>query len=123
MLRHQIAEGGGGPPIQSHLGGPPQHSGPAQAPPPALGHGPSNLFGGIMANQGGQGGPGLAPPPQDQQQPPQHPLQQPAPAAPQGPPQTQQGSFPGYQPSSAMNGKCDLGGEMSRSLGWRSGIS
>lgn len=88
--------------------GPPIHAGPSQAPPPALGHGPSNLFGGIMANQGG-GGPGLAPPPpppQDQQQqPPQHSLQQPAPGAQQqqGPPQAQPSSF-GYQPGAAVNG-------------------
>ncbi|KAK3713902.1 general transcription repressor [Vermiconidia calcicola] len=43
-----------------------QHAGPSQPPPPAIGHGPANLFQGIMAG-GGQGGPGLAPPPQEQQ--------------------------------------------------------
>lgn len=86
----------------SHVGGPPTHAGPTQPPPPALGHGPSNLFGGIMANQGA-GGPALAPPPPQEQQPPQHSLQQPGPAA-QGPPQPQQGAFGGYQPGSAVNG-------------------
>lgn len=94
-------------PAASHIGGPPQHGGPAQAPAPQLGHGPSNLFGGIMANQG-QGGPGLAPPPpQDQQQqPPQHQLQPPAPGPQAGPPPPQQqGSFPGYQPGPAVNGE------------------
>ncbi|KAL9108937.1 MAG: hypothetical protein Q9227_006333 [Pyrenula ochraceoflavens] len=83
-----------------------QHGGPGQPQPPSLGHGPSNLFSGIMANQG-QGGPGLAPPPpQDQQQPTQHPLQPPGPGPqPQGPPQGQpQGSFPGYHASPAVNG-------------------
>lgn len=89
---------------QPHVGGPPTHAGPSQAPPPALGHGPANLFGGIMTNPGG-GAPALAPPPppQDQQQPPQHALQQPGSGA-QGPPQPQQGAFGGYQPASAVNG-------------------
>ncbi|KAI1906202.1 general transcription repressor [Ophidiomyces ophidiicola] len=87
----------------SHVGGPPTHGGLSQAPPPALGHGPSNLFGGIITNQGG-GPPALAPPPpQDQQQPPQHSMQQPASGA-QGPPQPQQGAFGGYQPNSGVNG-------------------
>lgn len=87
----------------SHVGGPPPHGGPSQAPPPALGHGPSNLFGGIMANQGG-GAPALAPPPppQDQQQGAQHSLQNPPNA--QGPPQPPQGAFAGYQQGSAVNG-------------------
>ncbi|EZF24883.1 hypothetical protein H112_02674 [Trichophyton rubrum D6] len=87
----------------SHVGGPPPHGGPSQAPPPALGHGPSNLFGGIMANQGG-GAPALAPPPppQDQQQGAQHSLQNPPNA--QGPPQPPQGAFAGYQQGSTVNG-------------------
>ncbi|KAK5065049.1 hypothetical protein LTR84_000884 [Exophiala bonariae] len=95
MLRHEL-EMRGGPQVQSHLGGPPQHGGPAQAPPPSLGHGQGGLFSGIMANQG-QGGPGLAPPP-EQPPPQQHPLQPPPPPAgqPQGPPQPPN-SFPGYQ--------------------------
>ncbi|KAK2732680.1 general transcription repressor [Myotisia sp. PD_48] len=81
----------------SHVGGPPPHGGPSQVPPPALGHGPSNLFGGIMANQGG-GAPALAPPPpQQEQQAGQHPMQQSGPN-PQGPPQPPQGAFGGYQP-------------------------
>lgn len=48
-------------------GGPPQgpHSAPSQPPPPAIGHGPANLFQGIMA--GGQSAPGLAPPPTEGQ--------------------------------------------------------
>ena len=76
----------------------PQHTGPSQ--PPALGHGPSNLFGGIMANQGGSG-PGLVPPlPQDQ-----HTLQQSAAAATSGAPQLPQTSYAGYQPgAAAVNG-------------------
>lgn len=56
-LRHELEQRGG--PSQ----GP--HSGPSQPPPPAIGHGPANLFQGIMA--GGQHGQGLAPPPQEQQ--------------------------------------------------------
>ncbi|KAG5288002.1 transcriptional repressor TUP1 [Histoplasma ohiense] len=87
---------------QSHIGGLPTHAGPSQAPPPALGHGPANLFGGIMANPGG-GAPALAPPPPPDQQPPQHALQQPGSGA-QGAPQPQQGAFGGYQPTSAVNG-------------------
>src|ERR1700759_354877 len=61
MLRHEL-DVRGGQPVQPHLGGLPQHGGPAQ-PPPSLGHGQGGLFSGIMANQG-QGGPGLAPPPE-----------------------------------------------------------
>lgn len=87
---------------QSHIGGLPTHAGPSQAPPPALGHGPANLFGGIMANPGG-GAPALAPPPPPDQQPPQHALQQPGSGA-QVAPQPQQGAFGGYQPTSAVNG-------------------
>lgn len=56
-----------------------------------------------MANQGGSG-PGLAPPPPQDQQPPQHGLQQPAPAAQQGPPQPLQSSYGGYQPGAGVNG-------------------
>lgn len=59
-----------------------------------------------MANQGGSG-PGLAPPPLQDQQPPQHTLQQPAPGAQQGPPQPPQSSFGGYQPGAAVNGMCN----------------
>ncbi|OGM41566.1 transcriptional repressor rco-1 [Aspergillus bombycis] len=102
VLRHEL-ESRGVQPVSSHIAGPAQHAGPSQAPPPALGHGPSNLFGGIMANQGGSG-PGLAPPPPQDQQPPQHTLQQPAPAAQQGAPQPPQSSFGGYQPGAAVNG-------------------
>ncbi len=103
LLRHEL-ELRGGPSASSHVGGPPQHAGPSQ-PPPQLGHGPSNLFRGIMANQG-QGGPGLAPPPEHQPPPQQHPLQPPGPGPqPQGPlGGQQQGSFPGYQPGPTLNG-------------------
>ncbi|KAJ4303098.1 general transcription repressor [Kalmusia sp. IMI 367209] len=60
-----------------------QHHGPSQPPPPSIGHGPSNLFGGIMAGNN-QGGPALAPP----QQEPQHPggLPPQLGGGPQGPP-------------------------------------
>ena len=87
--------------------GPVQHPGASQAPPPTLGHGPNGLFGSIMANQSGQGGPGLAPPTQDQQQPAQHQMPQPMPGAqPQGPPPpTQQAPFPNYPPGGSLNGK------------------
>lgn len=95
-LRREL-EARGGPSASSHN--------PNQ-PPPSIGHGPANLFQGIMAGAAGQGGPGLAPPPQDQ--PPQgqglpgH-LQQGPPGlnpAP-GPPQ----HFGGYgQPAPGVNG-------------------
>lgn len=106
MLRHEL-ESRGVQTIASHVGAPAQHAGPSQAPPPALGHGPSNLFGGIMANQGGSA-PGLVPPPPQDQQPPQHTLQQPAVAAQQGAPPPPQSSFGGYQPGAAVNGMFDL---------------
>src|SRR5271170_5696614 len=88
---HRELEARGGAPPASRIGGPPPHAGPAQAPPPSIGNGPSNLFGGIMAGHGGQGAPGLAPPPpQDQQQgPPQHQMPQPPPGLQQGPPPSQ----------------------------------
>lgn len=78
MLRHEL-ESRGVQTVSSHMAGPTQHGGPSQAP-PALGHGPSNLFGGIMANQGGSA-PGLAPLPLDKQPVQQHTVQQPAPVA------------------------------------------
>ncbi|KIW10247.1 hypothetical protein PV08_11209 [Exophiala spinifera] len=101
ILRHEL-EMRGGSQVQSHIGGPPQHSGPPAQAPPSLGHGQGGLFSGIMANQG-QGGPGLAPPP-EQAAPQQHPLQPPPPAGqPQGPPQGPN-AFPGYQQPPALNG-------------------
>lgn len=103
---HRELEARGGPPLPAHLGGPPQHPGPSQPPPPSIGHGPRDLFGGIMANPGGPGGPGLAAP-QDQlqQPPPAHQMPQPAPGPQsQGPSQLQQPSFPGYPQPSAVNG-------------------
>lgn len=104
MLRHEL-ELRGGPPVASYPGGPPQQ-GPAQPPPPSLGHGQGGLFSGIIAGQG-QGGPSLAPPGPPEQQPPpqQHPLQPPPPAGqpPQGPPQPPT-SFPSYPQAPALNG-------------------
>lgn len=73
-LRHEI-EARGGPPSHVGISALPPHGGVSQPAPPAIGHGPSNLFGGIMANPPGQGNPGLVPPSQDQQQP-QQGLQQ-----------------------------------------------
>ncbi|OCK84817.1 transcriptional repressor rco-1 [Lepidopterella palustris CBS 459.81] len=91
-------------------GGPSQssqhHGGPTQPPPPSIGHGPSNLFGGIMAGGAAQGGPGLVPPSQDQPQPQGLP-----PHMPQGPPglnpapgPPQHAPFGGYQPGPPVNG-------------------
>ncbi|KAL8873924.1 MAG: hypothetical protein Q9174_000671 [Haloplaca sp. 1 TL-2023] len=100
-LRHEL-EARGGPPSHVSISGLPPHAGPPQPQPPAIGHGPSNLFGGIMANPPGQGAPGLVPPTQEQQQqqqqqgPPSHPM-----AASQG---MQQGSFGGYPPAHGVNG-------------------
>ncbi len=100
MLRHEL-ELRGGSQVQSHIGAPSQHSGPAQAP-PSLGHGQGGLFSGIMSNQG-QGGPALAPPP-EQAAPQQHPLQPPpVTGQTQGPPQPPN-AFPGYQQGPALNG-------------------
>lgn len=102
---HRELEARGGPPRPAGIGGPPQHAGPSQAP-PSIGHGPSNLFGGIMAGQGGQGAPGLAPPPpppQEQQQGPQHQMPQPPPGL-QGPPPPQQPFQAGYSQGPAPNG-------------------
>lgn len=105
---HREIEARGGSARPAAIGGPPQHAGPSQAP-PSIGHGPSNLFGGIMAGQGGQSA-GLAPPPPQQEQgPPQH-MPQPPPPGIQAPPQQPpfQGGYPqgppgpppnsGYQP-------------------------
>lgn len=98
MLRHELESRGVQTlPMAGHVA----HAGPPQPPAPALPYGPSNLFGGIMANQGGTG---LAPPPPQDQQPPQHPLQHPASAAQPGAPQPPQSSFGGYQPGAAVNG-------------------
>ncbi|KAF2421256.1 WD40 repeat-like protein [Tothia fuscella] len=104
-LRHEL-EARGGPSQNSHLGVPPQ-SGPSHPPPPSVGHGPSNLFGGIMAGTAAQGGPGLAPPPQDPPQAqglPPHMAQGPPglnnpPPGPPGPP-----SFGGYGGGPSTNG-------------------
>ncbi|MCJ1406424.1 general transcription repressor [Ptychographa xylographoides] len=97
-LRHEL-EARGGPP--SHMSGL-SHSGPPHPQPPNIGNGQGTLFGGIMANPAGQGGPALAPPSQDQQQqgPPQHQMPQPPP----GPPQPQQQPFGAYQQPSLANG-------------------
>ncbi|KAH8821514.1 WD40-repeat-containing domain protein [Xylogone sp. PMI_703] len=101
---HRELEARGGAPRPAGIGGPPQHPGPSQAP-PSIGHGPRDLFGGIMA--GGQNGPGLAPPPpqqqQDQQGPPQHQMPQPPPGL-QGPPPPPQPGFGAGYPGPAPNG-------------------
>ena len=100
-LRHEI-EARGGPPSHVGVSGLPPHGGVSQPAPPAIGHGPSNLFGGIMANPPGQGNPGLVPPSQDQQQqqgPPPHQMPQPQQGLQSGP---YQGNYP--QPP-AVNGK------------------
>ncbi|KAF1915721.1 transcriptional repressor rco-1 [Ampelomyces quisqualis] len=86
-------------------GGPSQHGGPSQPQPPQIGHGPSNLFGGIMAGSAAQGGPGLAPPPQE----PQQPQGMPPHLGPQGPPGLNPAPAPpqhfgGYQPGPSVNG-------------------
>lgn len=81
-------------------GGPPNA---AQQAPPSIGHGPANLFQGIMA-----GGGGLAPPQAPQDQPMQGQMAPPSSSfQPQGPPQH---SFPPFQqpppppPAGSMNG-------------------
>lgn len=103
MLRHEL-ESRGVQPVASHIP-PAQHTGP-QTQPPTLGHS-SGLFSGIMVNQGGSG-PGLAPPPSLDQQPPQHALHpQPASAARPAGPQPPQSSFGGYPPGAAVNGMCE----------------
>ena len=97
LNRELEARGGNPRPFQAGIGGTPH--GPSQAPqaPPSIGHGPSNLFGGIMTG-GGAGG--LAPPQQpDAQLPSQHQMPQPPPSlqnGPPGPPQApfQQGGYP-----------------------------
>ena len=100
-LHHEL-EARGGPPSHVGISGLPTHGGVSQPQPPAIGHGPSNLFGGIMANPPGQGNPGLVPPSQEQQQPQVPPPHQ----MPQQPPGLQQPSYQGYpQPSNMGNGK------------------
>ncbi|KAJ5107566.1 Transcriptional repressor rco-1 [Penicillium angulare] len=99
MLRHELESRG----VQTvpHVAPGATHTAP-QGQPPQVGHGPSNLFSGIMANQGGSG-PGLAPPPPQDQQPPQHALQQ-QPASAAQPGQPPQSSFGGYPPGAAVTG-------------------
>ncbi|KAI4136424.1 MAG: hypothetical protein LQ341_005621 [Variospora aurantia] len=97
-LRHEL-EARGGPPSHVNISGLPPHAGVPQPQPPSIGHGPSNLFGGIMANPPGQGAPGLVPPTQDQGQqqvPPAHQI-----GSAQG---LQQNSFGGYPPAHGVNG-------------------
>ncbi|KAH8682982.1 WD40-repeat-containing domain protein [Tricladium varicosporioides] len=110
-LHRELEARGGAQPRPAGIGGPtaPQSAGPSQQAPPNIGHGPSNLFGGIMAGQG-QGGPGLAPPPPPPQQSEQHgplphQMTQPPPALNQPPPQ-QQPPFQsgGYPQVAAANG-------------------
>ncbi|KAF8859675.1 WD40 repeat-like protein [Acephala macrosclerotiorum] len=102
-LHRELEARGGNPRAGAPIGG----SQNATSRPPDIGHGPSNLFGGIMAGQGGQGAPGLAPPPQaDQHGPPQHQMPQPPPPPSlQGPPPQQQPPFQGSgYPGPAPNG-------------------
>ena len=92
----------GGPSQSSH------HHGPSQPQPPQIGHGPSNLFGGIMAGSANQGGPGLAPPPQDANPP--HGMPPQLGGGPQGPPGLNPAPGPpqhfgGYPPGPAANGE------------------
>ena len=107
-LRHEI-EARGGPPSHVGVSGLPPHGGVSQPAPPAIGHGPSNLFGGIMANPPGQGQPGLVPPSQDQPQQPQQPPPPPGPPPhqmPQPPQGLQQGPYQGNYPQPpVVNGK------------------
>jgi glucose repression regulatory protein TUP1 len=81
-----------------------QHHGPAQPPPPSIGHGPANLFGGIMAGGSNQG---LAPPPQEPQQPQGMPAHIPGPHGPPGlnPPPGAPQHFGGYPPGPSVNGE------------------
>ena len=97
-LRHEL-EARGGPPSHVSVSGLPPHGGPSQNQPPSIGHGPSNLFGGIMANPPGPGNPGLVPLSQEQQQqgPPQSQMPQP-------PPGLHQPPFQSY-PGGPVNGK------------------
>ncbi|KAJ9643062.1 general transcription repressor [Coniosporium tulheliwenetii] len=101
-LRREL-EARGGPGSSSHLGGP-HH--PQQPPPPSIGHGAGTLFGGIMAGAAAQGGPGLAPPSQEQPQPqglpPHMPSGPPGLNPPPGP--QHQTPFGGYQPGPGVNG-------------------
>ncbi|PKY06888.1 WD40 repeat-like protein [Aspergillus campestris IBT 28561] len=81
VLRHELEARG----VQtvSHIAGPAQHAGPSQAPHP--------LWAMALATC-------------SDQQPPQHTLQQPAPAAQPGAPPQTQSSFGGYQSGAAVNG-------------------
>ncbi|KAI1335140.1 WD40-repeat-containing domain protein [Xylariaceae sp. FL0016] len=110
LLRRQLDAARGGAP-QPGMTGPPQHAGPsAGPPPPSIGMG-NNLFSGIMAGQGGQGG-GLPPQPAPQEQPPpgpQHQMPQPPPGLqgppPPPPPPAQAPPFqPGYGQGPGPNG-------------------
>ncbi|KAI5803132.1 WD40-repeat-containing domain protein [Geopyxis carbonaria] len=95
-------EARGGAHVQQH----PPNSAPPPAP-PSIGHGPRDLFGGIMSG-GGQGGPGLAPPQQQDVQQPQHQIPPPTALQQQQPPPNQPPQqpqpTPGYPQSSFMNG-------------------
>lgn len=77
----------------------------AQPQPPTIGHGPSNLFGGIMAGGRGEG---LAAPPQEPPQPqglPAHLTQ--GSGLNTGPPQAQHQPYSGYQSAPGVNGSHD----------------
>ena len=101
---HRELEARGGAPRPSGIGGPPSHAGPSQQVPPSIGHGPSNLFGGIMAGQGGQGAPGLAPPGPTQPDPQGPPHQMPQPGPPPPPPQAPPSFQSGFSGPGGPNG-------------------
>lgn len=113
-LRHELEVRGGQP---SHVGisGLQTHAGVSQPQPPAIGHGPSNLFGGIMANPPGQGNPGLVPPSVEQQQPQAPPPHQ----MPQPPPTLQQPPYAYQQPSNMNNGNLSFLNRNRDSLLWQ----
>lgn len=103
-LQRELEQRGGPSQAPPH-GGPPH--GPAQPAPPVIGHGPRDLFGGIIAGAGGvQGAPALGPPPLEPQQPQGMPAQlTQAAGMPAGPQPGQHPPFASYQPNPGANGE------------------
>jgi len=103
-LQRELQQRGGGQ-IQAPTHGAPQLNGPSQAVPPVIGHGPRDLFGGIMAGAGGAQGPAvLGPPPQVPEQLQGMPAHLTSSAgAPNGPQPGQHPPFASYQPG--VNGE------------------
>jgi glucose repression regulatory protein TUP1 len=62
-LQRELESVRGAGPIPPPPHGAPQHNGPPQPAPPTIGHGPRDLFGGIMAGNGAGGPSSLAAPP------------------------------------------------------------